>query len=336
MKKFFLLAAATALHFFVDGSCAAALVMISSRQMSDSDIMICFAQYTLWAFGTQWAAGLLLDKRRKLAAPLLALALLLLAAGAGGNLPWMLAAANLGLANSILHVVPGKTVLENFPSYREAGIFVSSGAVGLLFGMQSILGWQLMLGGAFCAALAFAFCRRQAEPHGENSAQLAALAHDDDGNISRKIFLGSIILCACVGIRSFTGTATLAGLPFALPCVYALGKILGGIFCDRLGYQNTALFLLLASFAALQFTGSLPLVIFVCLSNMTMPLTLKLLHKFLPRYAGFAFGLAAACLLPGWYWQEYYLSLPLLVMLQFILLFASDRLYSSCRAGGTL
>ena len=63
------------------------------------------------------------------------------------------------------------------------------------------------------------------------------------------------------------------------------------------------------------------MLVFVLLCNMAMPLTLKMMHNYLPNQAGLAFGLAAGCLIPGWYFKEYMLSLPLLVMLQFVLLF---------------
>lgn len=91
-------------------------------------------------------------------------------------------------------------------------------------------------------------------------------------------------------------------------------------------YKHMLLALFLLEFVILQFAGLAPMLMFVLLCNMTMPLTLRVIYYYLPDYAGSTFGLAAVCLLPAWWFKEYFIPLPLMIMLQFILLFVGGYL----------
>lgn len=312
----------TALHFFVDGLCAAALAALVAQGMPAEEIEKYFALYTMWAFGAQWLIGLAIDRYRRLQSRLLWLAFGLLTVGALEISGLAFKCFCLGIGNSIFHVLVGKIILERFASFKEPGIFVSSGALGLALGLQQIVGVALMLTGLFVSCYLI-------YPHLARPASLGGKAASAKQlQIDKPLFvlLSILALCICVIFRGFTGTIRLDDMPLWLPCIYVLGKALGGVCCDKFGYKRMLLALFLLEFVILQFAGLAPMLIFVLLCNMTMPLTLRVMHYYLPDYAGFAFGLAAFCLLPAWWFKEYFMPLPLMVMLQFILLFAGGYL----------
>ena len=114
---------------------------------------------------------------------------------------------------------------------------------------------------------------------------------------------------ACVVLRGFGGGGRCPGLPLLFPCVFALGKACGGLVCDRFGLKATALAVFLLCFLALQFGGLVPALLLAFAFNMTMPLTLRLAHWCFPKAPGLIFGLAAGCLLPGYFFKDA-LALP--------------------------
>ncbi|MGM9528618.1 MAG: hypothetical protein ACI3XH_01270, partial [Phascolarctobacterium sp.] len=298
-----MLFSSTILHFFVDGTCGAALSLLALNGLETVEIVSASLQYNLWAFGTQWIIGLVSDKWSLLSRKLLVLAMLMLIAGSCLNVDWRWLVVALGLGNSIFHVVAGKLILERYTGYKEPGVFVSSGALGLALGTQGIISLYLMLAGVFASTF---FLYRMVDTDNE------VKTYKVDTNMGMRsshqkstLLIGMSVLAisACVIIRGFSGSVQFAGMPLLLPCIYMLGKAIGGICCDKLGYKNMVLFLMIASFAVLQFTGLIPMLAFVLLCNMAMPLTLKMMHNYLPRQAGFVFGLAAGCLIPGWYFK---------------------------------
>ena len=60
--------------------------------------------------------------------------------------------------------------------------------------------------------------------------------------------------------------------------------------------------------------------------NMTMPLTLRLVHWCKPRYPGMMFGLAAGCLLPGVFFKGFSIPPQGMAVLQFLCLTAAGWL----------
>ena len=64
----------------------------------------------------------------------------------------------LGIGNSVFHVAAGSLVLRRYTTYKELGIFVSSGAVGLALGLNCIVG-----------PYPFLFCLRRAVRCGDTA-----------------------------------------------------------------------------------------------------------------------------------------------------------------------
>ena len=70
------------------------------------------------------------------------------------------------------------------------------------------------------------------------------------------------------------------------PCVFALGKAAGGVLCDYVGYPKTILAIFLLGFFALQGEGLIFALLLAFAFNLTMPLTLRLLHRCAPARPG--------------------------------------------------
>jgi hypothetical protein len=113
-----------------------------------------------------------------------------------------------------------------------------------------------------------------------------------------------------------------------MPCVFVLGKSFGGILCDALGWRKTILAIFILSFLALQIPGIIGTVILTFAFNMTMPLTLRLLHIYFPEFPGLTFGLAAGCLLPGAFYGKYFpIPAEIMILIQFLGLFTAGFIF---------
>ena len=307
---------ATLMHLTVDGVCAANLARYALAEPLLAPILFHFGLYTLVAFGGQWAAGWWLDRRPAHITPAFVLAPLLLAAGSltGFGIAWQ--AVLLGLGNCLFHAAGGALVLRSTRSFGEPGVFVSSGAVGLALGLNSLcgVGVFLALGLITGAALAALLHARGLPEVARHDAAMEAAT-------TPLMALAALLLLACVVLRGANGGGGASDYVLLFPCVFALGKVLGGLCGDRLGYQNTALLIFLLGFVALQGEGLAPALLLALAWNMTMPLTLRLLHRARPGQPGLMFGLAAGCLLPGYFFREHLSVLPtLLLVLQFLAL----------------
>ena len=315
------LALATLAHFATDGVCAANLARYALAEPRLEPILFHFGLYTCIAFGGQWAAGWLLDRRPARIVPALVLAPLLLAAGslAGPGILWQ--SVLLGLGNCLFHAAGGALVLRGTRGFGEPGVFVSSGAVGLALGLNSLCGVAaflllcLITGATLAALLHFRGLPEAADPD--------AAAMDCGAPM---LALAAFLLLGCVALRGASGGGA-SEYALLFPCVFAAGKALGGLCADRLGYRNTVLAIFFMGFAALQGEGLAPALLLALSWNMTMPLTLGLLRRCRPDRPGLMFGLAAGCLLPGHFFREHLAVLPgLLVVLQFLALTLAGRL----------
>lgn len=80
-----------------------------------------------------------------------------------------------------------------------------------------------------------------------------------------------------------------------------LGKILGGLFCDTIGYYKTALISSVLSLPFLLFGNSIMILslIGIGLFSMTMPITIAMLVSLFPKQPCFAFGITTVALFVG-------------------------------------
>ena len=312
----------TLIHFSVDGLCAAVMAEYAVNEPDYANIVYYFGLYNLIAFGGQWLTGLILDRRKVFVLPSFCAAPLLLAGGffhGGGILTQVIFIA---LGNCVFHVSAGIFVLKSYAGFKEPGIFVSSGAVGLALGLHGFAGarafWTLCA--VLTASTAFILTKHH-EPSAREESPLS-----QGGNIPYLI-AGALMLLLCVVLRGFGGGANIPEYVLLMPCVFMAGKSFGGIVCDFAGYRKTILAIFLMSFAGLQLHGNLSVITLSFAFNMTMPLTLRLLHFYFPDYPGLTFGIAAGCLLPGTFFGEYMSISPyVMAVIQFVSLFMAGMI----------
>ncbi len=323
MKRDLVLPLLTVAHFSVDGVCGAALAAYAVDEPYLAPIVYYFGLYNLIAFGGQWCAGWFFDKRPRAALPALFVAAALFAVGLVSSLPVWLWVPSIGVGNCVFHAAAGGLVLRRYENFGPPGIFVSSGAVGLGLGLGGFCpAWIFFV--AYVAAAWFAYRSGFdiSETGFGGKEQFSAAP-------SSVAILGcGVALLLCVVLRGFGGGGVPGAPALLFPCVFALGKAAGGVLCDRVGYKKTILAIFLLGFFALQGEGLLFALLIAFAFNLTMPLTLRLLHRCAPARPGMMFGLAAGCLLPGaFYPGAVFVPASAMIVLQFLCLWLAGRVF---------
>ncbi len=312
-------------HLAVDGICGAALAAYAVREEFLEPIIFYFALYNLLAFGLQAAAGFFLDKHEKFLRAAFVVSLVALGLGIFSAPEIFAQVIFLGVGNCLFHVTAGSIVLRSFKTYKELGLFVSSGAIGLALGLNQLVDAKIFLVIYFALTC---YILTNFKPENLPSPEIFS----GQKNSGKSFFAAvscAILLLSCVIMRGFGGGGTSAEFVMLFPIIFAAGKILGGVCCDKLGWQNTILLIFVAGFSSLQFEGLVPLAVLTLTFNMTMPLTLRLLHFCNPRCPGLMFGLAAGCLLPGAFFKENFtVAVQAMVVIQFLILFVAWKIFS--------
>lgn len=307
-------------HFAVDGICGATLAAYAVTEQYLEPIIYYFGLYNLLAFGSQAFVGYVLDKRTNLLPYAPILSVILLGLGTIDALGITKQAVMLGLGNSLFHVAVGSMVLRRYDTYTELGAFVSSGAIGLALGLNQFVDAKIFL--LICAAVTAIAYRRH------RLTEVETLERYASPSLSWISLCGCLaLLLGCVVLRSFGGGGGSTEYVMLFPCVFALGKVLGGVCCDRLGYKNTIALIFIVGFVSLQGSGLVAAVTLTLAFNMTMPLTLRLVHWCNPNYPGMMFGLAAGCLLPGFFFESFNVVPHAMIVIQFLALFAAWTLF---------
>ncbi len=321
----------TLLHFAVDGICGAALATYETAASDFSAVLYFFGLYNLIAFGGQWLAGWITDRYTFLSPHTFPSALLLLGGGSIAALGMPVQAVLLGLGNCLFHAAAGGMVLRYYVTYKEPGIFVSGGAVGLALGLNGLCGEIFFLLVAASAILLLpGFLKHACRTH-MCEPLISVQSKPPSVSVLSALIGCVVLLLGCVVLRGFAGSGHAANQVLLFPCIFALGKILGGLCCDRFGYNATVLLIFILGFIGLQWTGLLPTLLTILAFNMTMPLTLRLLHRCNPSRPGLMFGLAAGCLLPGAFFHSLFTPAPqVMLVVQFLSLFAAGVLISCC------
>lgn len=298
------------MHAVVDFGCAS-LVMGMARK-AGLDLPATAAAIILYdfcAFALQFPVGILTDRinRNSLIA---AIGCALVALGFVFR-PWAFAACTIaGIGNALYHVGSGVDVL-NLSDRKAAmsGIFVSTGDVGLFLGMNAdrlpfgqtatvilLLVSTVILAGLYVLVkyryrIENAPCKRLIKPVVLSERQKRILF----------CMMVTVYFRSCFGVcMSFSWRSTFTGGLIAASAIM-LGKMLGGIIGDRLGWMKTSVSSLLIAAALFVFAnqsmavGLAALVLF----NMTMPITLCVTVDLFRTRKGVAFGLTSAMLFFG-------------------------------------
>lgn len=316
-KQCIMTAVYTFAHFAVDFSCACLIFSVSGNFGNAALLMLV---YNFCAFAMQMPLGIIFDKlnRNFLGA---AAGCLLTAAGFMMTSVPMAAAVICGLGNAAFHLGGGIDVLNFSHKTTSCGIFVSSGAIGLY------------LGTIFCGIGAAKLCVPAliliAATIIVFHVKLMDNVKSDNADfllppLNKNIIISVTLLFIVVILRSFTGFGAAfswkSGVLGSIAVLAAaLGKALGGIFCDKFGARtisavslgaSTILFLLGEN----PVCGSAALLLF----NMTMPVTLRSAADIFRGCKGFSFGLMTFALFCGFIPVYVYgtaLSLPPAVLM---------------------
>ena len=319
-----MLIAYTLQHLTVDGICGAALANYAVNEEYFEPIVYYFGMYNLIAFGLQAATGFFLDRHKNFLRPAFLISLVALSLGTLPTIGIFAQVICLGFGNCLFHVSAGSTVLQRYKNYKELGLFVSSGAIGLALGLNQLVGAEIFL--TFYALLTAFVLKNFSQ---ENISVTENKFKVGEHSLTAMITC-AVLLMSCVIIRGFGGGNSSTEYVMLFPTVFAAGKFLGGVCCDKFGWQNTILLIFVISFLSLQWEGLLPLIFLTLAFNMTMPLTLRLLHFCNPKYPGMMFGLAAGCLLPGAFFKEdFTVTVQAMAVFQFLILFAAWKIFNS-------
>lgn len=322
-SKWTAVALATILHFLVDGLCVCSLyLMVRTETVYDWAGLL--LTYNLLAFVTQPLTGLWTDRMHRLHWALLlsigllttAVVLLMVAARwlQSATVGYWLVAILLGLGNSLFHVWGGKmTVRVVGNDMRALGIFVSTGAVGLVVGVTCAAWWLaagMMLLIALVGMLAIRIPVAVTECVGGSRSEFCRL-HTNRLQLPRTWEIWLIPILLFVFVRSFMGESIPLNLEkdntmlFVLAATAMAGKAGGGWVAYRWGVGTAIVACVGVAAACLLWiiTGTTQLtavLIGVLAINFTMPMTLYLANRVLPGREGQAFGLLAAVLVPGY------------------------------------
>lgn len=297
----------TAAHFLVDFSCGYSLYsMYASGDIDAKSAALLFIFYNMLAFATQHLFGAVADKARSNGRIFAAVGTILTAVGAtvGGAVP-ALTVSLVGLGNACFHVGGGIDALTEDRGFTRAGIFVSSGALGIALGCK--FGEKLIFSSAICAfALAFAALAIVSLCRGERTV----LPDEDESKAIISAATPAIcILLFAVIIRSYAGfaaakpTETFPLFTLAVAAAAFAGKFLGGILADVFGARRIGTLSLLLCVPLYYFgAGSTSLfLIATFFFNVAMPITLVGAARKLRSHEGFVFGLTTVALFIGYF-----------------------------------
>lgn len=315
MKKTSLMAF-TAGHFLVDLSCGYILYAMYTADVIDPlEVGGLFMLYNLLAFATQHLFGVIADRIVSGGRSFAVVGIAATAIGLFiGNASPIATVCLVGLGNASFHIGGGIDSLTQSRGMTRAGIFVSSGALGVALGCK--LGEKdffepfhfiALLSFAAIAIYLYCDCERRV-------IEIPQPSENEKGTVSAKTIISTtlpslMILLLAVLIRSYAGVIAIkpesdsslivivtAGAAFA-------GKFAGGIFADLLGARRVGTLSLLIAMPlfVLGATSSLCFIVATFFFNVAMPITLVSAARRLPRHEGFVFGLTALAIFVGYF-----------------------------------
>ncbi|MDE6584144.1 MAG: hypothetical protein K2K15_01955 [Anaeroplasmataceae bacterium] len=290
----------TLLHLVVDGICAAIIFKYLYTE-NYSTCLTVFLIYNFLAFLSQPFVGYLMDiyNRPKF---FLMISILFLCLGYFLNFNYIFSAICLGIGNSFFHICGGKDVtIHSNNDIISLGIFVSTGAIGLMLGQRYVSDILIIV---FISLLfvcsAFIFLAKEEE----------VIQTRISGTIgqSKVGFILMLILVLVVGIRSFVGKIVILDFEVApwmfvlIAVATTLGKMTGGVVAKFIGIRKTILVSMVVAILCLCIFNTNPysLALGIFTFNFSMPITLWYANRLFKGKEGFAFGLLAATLIPGY------------------------------------
>jgi FSR family fosmidomycin resistance protein-like MFS transporter len=291
------------LHFLADGMSAFVVFWHLYPQTGFEDTVLVFLAYNGLAFLLQPLFGILVD--RVLPARVAVLAgIVCIALGFVQVIPIVATVVLIGIGNGLFHVGGGKLTSLSYPGKKaELGFFVAFGAVGLSLGTliaSEPMGYLFLALSMIILPFVFVWSQPIRPLTVQTDAQHPAKGRVGGVGI---LLLIAVFLRGALGKAIPSNLSNAAEILIAISFCAAMGKWLGGVFADLT--SNRFVILLSLPLSGIAFIGGgsgLPFLypIGVFLFNMSMPITLDLMIRIMPSREGFAFGLLAAMLFPGY------------------------------------
>lgn len=286
-------------HFVIE---VASFYLLYSRIAPSSSWFVLALLYDALAFVPQSYFGLLADKYKKIDFGLLGCVVVLVSLVIQQNI---ISLVFVGLGNALAHIGGAeKTLNTSENKITPMSLFVGGGSFGVITGQllgalqnKFLILVPIVLLTATVGMLVFLSKRCTIE---EKKWKL---------RITKNRSLSAILVLAfvVVAIRSYIG--------YAIPTEWnktkiqaillfftmGAGKVLGGVFCDTVGYRKTALISAVLSLPFLLFGNSIMILslIGIGLLSMTMPVTIAMLVSLFPKQPCFAFGITTVALFVG-------------------------------------
>lgn len=291
------------IHFIVDLSCVVLVTNLITQKMGkNANLFIAILIYNFFAFAMQLPIGIIADKLNKNAiysgfgCVLVAIAFEFADFG-------IISCVIAGIGNAMFHIGGGIDVLNiSDKKATLSGIFVSTGAMGIFLGSKSTqIGFnKFYIFVLLISALLLFGLYNQIKNKVNNKEVIIP-----ELNINAIISIICLIITVC--IRSYVGLIlalewkrSFLLASFSILAV-VLGKMLGGIIGDKIGYKNISIISLTISAIGFIFAFNNPIlgILAMLFFNMTMPITLTALSNMLDNNKGMAFGLLTLALFIG-------------------------------------
>lgn len=305
-----------AAHFLVDFACGYILyAMYTEGAIEAESAALLFLLYNLLAFATQHVFGAIADGIKSNGRIIAVIGITLTAIGlfVGGEDP-ATSICLIGLGNASFHVGGGIDAITEGRGMTRAGIFVSTGALGIALGCKfgdklllSPLHYIAML--IFAAVAVWTFCKGE-----RNEVESPEPSEKEKSTVNVKTIISAslpalLLLLFAVLIRSYAGFAAVRPesdstlMLLAIAAASFAGKFAGGILADLIGARRVATASLLLC-VPLFYLGAESNLFFLAATfffNIAMPITLVGAARKLPRHEGFVFGLTTLALFIGYF-----------------------------------
>ncbi len=293
------------IHFIVDLACAILVAnLVTSKMGQTTNLFIAIITYNFFAFAMQLPIGIIADKINKNAI-CSSIGCILVAIAFGFSNLGFLACIIAGIGNSLFHVGGGIDVL-NISEKKAAlsGIYVSTGSMGIFLGTKSA-SWgfdkyYLVILILIASAILLFWLYNKIKDKVINEKVIIP-------HLTSNEIIAVICLIITVCIRSYVGMILSFDwksnfiLAIISVCAVILGKALGGIIGDKIGFKKMSVISLAVSAICFifSFNSSILGIIAILFFNMTMPITLTALTNMMNNNKGMAFGLLTFALFIG-------------------------------------
>lgn len=301
------------LHFLVEVFCVGVLY-ITAPSFDGINLFGVFCMYNIFAFLLQPLTGYVVDKIQHktwillwamtlFAISLLYSYVLVFMNVTDSLLTFYVLAILLGLGSAMFHVWGGRdTAVDSRNEITRLGLFVATGALGLAVGMVAY-SWNVIS----LVLVLMVICSFLCVYRKKKSVPNMGIQIKIHGSRVLIIIMMTMI-CVAVMIRSLlritlpTDMSSNAIAVMGLGMASMVGKYGGGWMARCFGIPITLLILMALSIVCVLCKGLNPIFVFLGLIavNGTMPITLYLANKLMPRREGLAFGIVAASLIPGY------------------------------------